>query len=73
MIGYEFRDIGKEIPHACGTVLDVVKVTATKSQLVCATCRKECAVWITDDRKPKAYPREENAQTYDESTLRHYT
>lgn len=44
-----------DIPHACGRVLDVVKISDTKSQLVCVVCRKERGVWIPPN-KNQTYP-----------------
>ena len=57
MIGHEWRE--DVPPHKCGAVLDVKKISETKSILFCAVCGKEAAVWISE--KPiKEYP--ENAK-----------
>lgn len=53
MIGHEWKS--SDIPHACGRVLDVKKISETKSQLICAFCKKEIAVWVTEKEK-KEYP-----------------
>ena len=54
LIGHEWYP--SDIPHKCGRVLDIKKVSDTKSQLICAVCKREVAVWVTEKEKKKEYP-----------------
>lgn len=70
MIGHEWKS--SDIPHACGRVLDVKKISETKSQLICAFCKAEIAVWVTENPKKEQIRDIKNARFFNESTLERF-
>ena len=70
LIGYEFDEGNNTPPHKCDA-LDTVKISNTRTNLICIVCKKIVGCWddISKETK-KIYP---EASHFSEATLKSYT